>query len=110
MVDTGICKRRDGQETNEDGKIVPKFATIYDGKCRFKAQSYGGQNGHVSDPLPDGQYLIMLPFSAPTEIRVNDTFVITASDDAWVVDKPFSVVNVNFGGSAIKRRLLVQEV
>lgn len=109
FVDTCTITRVTGRALNGSNVYVDTLATIYTGRCRLKkstTQPTGAVVGEQSVTVR--LYDLDLPWDAPTAVHVNDVATVTASDDAWVIGVPLTVLDAGLSGSTTKRRLTVE--
>lgn len=111
MLDTCLIERL-GERVwnNATGDYTRTTTTIYTGQCRVKGSPGGGSDIDFAEhPTTLHTYTVSLPWDAEAEIKREDRFQVTASDDPWLVGRAMEVVDIALTGTSTARRISVQD-
>jgi hypothetical protein len=84
--------------------------TIYTGPCRLRQPTTDPSLAEAGEQaITVRRYWLDLPWNAPAAVAVHDIAALTASDDAWAIGRPLTLVGIGLSGSSTKRRLTVED-
>jgi hypothetical protein len=110
MTDACVVERRTGETTGAGGVITPTRSTLYTGKCRVQSNALTRQGSDIGEAyVVVERHEVQLPMSV-TGLREGDQITITASGDADLVGRVYTVRDVLRKTHLTARRVTVLEV
>jgi hypothetical protein len=115
--DVCTITRVTGRVLGSDNAYTDTLATVYTGPCRLKRPTTEAGQAQVGEQaVRVRQYELHLPWDAvavqvgtdPATVLENDVVTLTASDDAWAIGRPLTVLDAGLSGSTTARRLTVE--
>jgi hypothetical protein len=110
MVDACVVKHKSGETTGAGGVVTPTYSTLYTGKCRVQSNALTRQGSDIGEAyVIVERHEVQLPMSV-TGLQEGDQITITASGDADLVGRVFTVRDVLRKTHLTARRVTVLEV
>jgi len=110
MTDACVIKHKTGETTGAGGVVTPAWSTLYTGKCRVQSNAITRQGADVGEAFVIVErHEVQLPMSV-LGLLEGDQITVTASGDADLVGRVFTVRDVLRKTHLTARRVTVLEV
>lgn len=112
MEETCLVEHRTGTTLDPVTLVeVDVWEPLYDGPCKAKPLTAGRDTQWGEGEVVLHRYTLKIPYSAAVPVQAGPDYraTVTASADAWLVDRHLDVVDVVYSSTAVTRRLIVED-